>query len=146
MAIIHYKYQVGDKVKFKDKFTNPTCGCAGREGEIVEITGLGLAYNNHPSYYINGDTEGVYAERVFEGRVLPTKFFPGREESQGAITYTHKETKCDTEDSGESENLWEVISELSDIRAGCNLFSAKEQKKYHALSVAINKLRKELVK
>lgn len=69
MAIIHYKYQVGDKVKFKDKFTNPTCGCAGREGEIVEITGIAPAYNCKPCYYINGDNSTVYYERVFEGKV-----------------------------------------------------------------------------
>lgn len=37
--------------------------------------------------------------------------------------------------------LWEVISELSDIRAGYNLFDAEEYPKHHACSVAIDALR-----
>ena len=43
------------------------------------------------------------------------------------------------------ENLWEVISILFDIRAGYNLFDEDEQLKHHALTVAIKKLREELV-
>ena len=68
MAIIHYKYLVGDKVKFKDKFDRPTCGLVGREGEVVEITGLAFAYNNKPHYHINNESGVAYPESVFSGR------------------------------------------------------------------------------
>lgn len=68
MTIVH-KYKVGDKVKFKSRFTRPTCGLVGREGEIVEITGLALAYNNKPHYHINNENGVAYPESVFSGRV-----------------------------------------------------------------------------
>lgn len=37
--------------------------------------------------------------------------------------------------------LWEVISTLSDMRAGYNLFDAEEYPKHHACGVAINAIR-----
>ena len=40
------------------------------------------------------------------------------------------------------EEVWRAIRELSDIRAGYNLFDAQEVHKYHALSLAIKALRK----
>ena len=67
--MIKHAYKVGDKVKFKDKFVRPTCGLVGREGEVVEITGIALSYNNKPHYYINNIEKEVYSETVFERKV-----------------------------------------------------------------------------
>lgn len=66
-----------------------------------------------------------------------------RDEASSPCTLQDEEINCDTDDSGESEDLWGVIAELSEIRAGYDLFSSKEQAKYHALTVAINKLRED---
>ena len=68
MRNITYKYNVGDYVKFKDKFSSPTTGLVGREGTVAKITGIAPSYNNKPYYYLNGSTEEVFAESVFAGR------------------------------------------------------------------------------
>ena len=39
------------------------------------------------------------------------------------------------------EEVWDVIHELSDIRAKYNLFNEKQRPKYHACSLAIRALR-----
>ena len=39
------------------------------------------------------------------------------------------------------EEVWNAIQELSDIRAGYNLFDDEELPKYHACSLAIKALR-----
>ena len=44
-------------------------------------------------------------------------------------------------DEWNRDEVWEAIHELSDIRAGYNLFSSKERTKYHACSLAIRALR-----
>ena len=41
----------------------------------------------------------------------------------------------------DKEEVWKAIHELSDIRAGYNLFDDKEIDKYHACSLAIIALR-----
>lgn len=41
----------------------------------------------------------------------------------------------------DEKEVWEAIRELSDIRAGYNLFDEKESGKYHACTVAIKALR-----
>ena len=40
MENIIHKYEVGDEVLFKSKFTNPSCGLVGREGTWAKITGI----------------------------------------------------------------------------------------------------------
>lgn len=67
MSIINFKYQVGDKVQFKKRFTNPSCGLAWRAGTVAEITGIALSYNNKPHYYVNGVNDEVFPESVFAG-------------------------------------------------------------------------------
>ena len=42
------------------------------------------------------------------------------------------------------EEVWNAIHELSDIRAGYNLFDDKELDKYHACSLAIKALREAI--
>ena len=42
----------------------------------------------------------------------------------------------------DSEEVWDAIHELSDIRAGYNLFDENEVGKYYACSLAIKALRK----
>lgn len=73
-----------------------------------------------------------------------SKNSPSHDEAVGPIKDQPSEPKLNTGDSGASENLWDVISELSDIRAGYSVFDDEERAKYHALSVAIEKLREEL--
>lgn len=65
MSIIHYKYKVGNYVKFKAKFTNPTCELNKRAGTVAKITGFAPPYNE-PHYYINGVKDEVFPETVFE--------------------------------------------------------------------------------
>ena len=69
-----------------------------------------------------------------------SKNSPSRDEAAGPIKDQPSEPKLDTGDSGESESLLAVISELSDLRARFNVFDDEERAKYHALSVAIKKL------
>ena len=67
--MIEHKYKVGDKVKFKSKFTRPTCGLVWRAGTEAVITGIARSYNNKPHYKVNGVDDEVFPERVFEGKV-----------------------------------------------------------------------------
>ena len=142
MTIVH-KYKVGDKVRFKSKFPSPTTGLVGREGTVAEITGIGLNYNNKPHYYIDNITGGVFAESCFAGLATESEFRAQLTLDAEVDKEQGLETKCDVDDSGEPESLWDIIAELSEIRAGYNLFSDKERAKYHALTVAISKLREE---
>ena len=143
MKTIVHKYKVGDKVRFKSNFPSPTTGLVGREGTVAEITGIGLNYNNKPHYYIDNITGGVFAESCFAGLATESEFLAQQALDPEVDKEQGPETKCDTGDSDESENIQDIIAELSEIRAGYNLFSYKERAKYHALTVAINKLREE---
>jgi hypothetical protein len=91
--MITYKYNVGDVVKFKDKFHSPTCGLKGLEGTtgVVEER---RDYNG-PCYKLAGG-DGFYKETCFEGPAL-SKNFTCRDEAVGADTLLRPETKCDTE-------------------------------------------------
>ena len=60
-----YKYKVGNYVKFKTKFTNPTCELKKRVGTVAKITGFAPPYSE-PHYYINGVKDEVFPETVFE--------------------------------------------------------------------------------
>ena len=69
MRNITYKYKVGDKVKFKSKFKNPSCGLVWRAGTVAEITEIARSYNNKPHYKVNGVDDEVFPETVFAGKV-----------------------------------------------------------------------------
>ena len=88
---------------------------------------------------------GWWAEENLVLKPQPTKNSLCCDESSAATKYQGPSSKLNTGDSGESENLWEVISELSDLRSRFNVFDDEERAKYHALSVAIKKLREGLV-
>lgn len=75
MRNITYKYNVGDYVKFKSKFSSPTCGLVGREGTIAKITGLAPSYNNKPHYYLDNNICGAYRESCFAGLATESEFF-----------------------------------------------------------------------
>lgn len=66
--MIVHKFNIGDTVLFKHKFTNPTCGLVGREATWAKITGIAFSYNNKPHYYLDGDDTTVYPESLFVGR------------------------------------------------------------------------------
>ena len=65
--MIVHKFEVGDTVLFKHKFTNPSCGLVGREGTWAKVTGIAPSYNNKPHYYLEG-SDSVYPETLFVGR------------------------------------------------------------------------------
>lgn len=109
MKNITYKYNVGDYVKFKDKFSSPTCGLVGREGTTAKIAGRALPYNNRPHYYLEGEA-AIFPETCFAGLATEPVNSPSRDEAVGADTLQGLETKCDTEDFGESESKWYRIS------------------------------------
>jgi hypothetical protein len=104
MIIIHYKYNAGDVVKFKDKFHSPTCGLVGREGTTAKIAGRALPYNNRPHYYLEGE-EAIFPETCFAGLATEPVNSLSRDEAVGADTLQGPETKYDTGDSGEFEVL-----------------------------------------
>jgi hypothetical protein len=93
MRNITYKYNLGDVVKFKDKFHSPTCGLKGLEGTTAVIADR-RDYNG-PCYELAGG-DGFYKETCFEGPAL-SKFLTQRDEAIGADTLQGPETKCDTE-------------------------------------------------
>lgn len=96
MKNITYKYNVGDIVKFKDKF-HPTASCdlfalAGTTARITQRVDYGK-----PTYCIEGH-DGVFAERCFEGLSSEaSKNSLCRDEAVGADTLQGPETKCDTD-------------------------------------------------
>jgi hypothetical protein len=98
MRNITYKYSVGDYVRFKSKFTNPTCGLVWRAGTVAKITGIAKAYNNRPHYYVNGVEDEVFPESVFAGLAPEAaKNDLCRDEATVADNFTGPETKHDTE-------------------------------------------------
>lgn len=100
---IKHKYKVGDKVKIRENLLNPTCGLLKLRGQVVEITGIAPSYNNRPHYYVAA-ADSIFPERVFEGLATEPVNSPSRDEAVGADTLQGLETKCDTGDSGESED------------------------------------------
>lgn len=103
--MLEYKYNVGDYVKFKDKFNSPTTGLVGREGTIVKITGIAPSYNNKPHYYIDGNISTVYTEGCFAGLVTEAEFLAQQALASKAVKEQGSETTGDTGDSGEFEVL-----------------------------------------
>lgn len=63
--MLEYKYKVGNYVKFKSKFTNPTRELKERAGTVAKITGFAPPYTE-PHYYLNGVKDEVFPETVFE--------------------------------------------------------------------------------
>ncbi len=103
MKEVIYKYNVGDYVRFKDKFSSPTTGLVGREGTIAKVTGIAFAYNNKPHYYIN-DIEGeVFTETCFAGLATESEFLAQLTLGAKVDKKQGPETECDVDDSGESE-------------------------------------------
>jgi hypothetical protein len=64
--MLEYKYKVGNYVKFKTQFINPTRELKARAGTVAKITGFAPPYNNRLYYYINGVKDEVFPETVFE--------------------------------------------------------------------------------
>ena len=63
--MLEYKYKIGNYVKFKTKFPNPTRELKERAGTVAKITGFAPPYDE-PHYYINGSKDEVFPETVFE--------------------------------------------------------------------------------
>jgi len=104
MRNITYKYNVGDYVRFKDKFNSPSStGLVGREGTIAKITGIAPSYNNKPHYYLDNNICGAYRESCFAGLATESEFHAQLALDAEVGTLQGTETKGDTDDSGESE-------------------------------------------
>lgn len=101
MRDIEFKYNVGDYVRFKNKFPSSTTGLVGREGTIAKITGIAPSYNNKPHYYLDDNICGAYKESCFEGLASGSEFLAQQALTSGVDTLQGPETKCDTGDSGE---------------------------------------------
>lgn len=101
-----FKFDRGDHVSFVygSVFSPSKIGmfeAVVNGGKIISRKSSGSS--GGPEYRVDGFT-GWWPEKYL---VLVSKGPENLhccEESQGAITYTHKETKCDTEDSGASED------------------------------------------
>jgi hypothetical protein len=93
MRNIIYKYNLGDIIKFKDKFHSPTCGLKGLEGAtgIVEER---RDYNG-PCYKLVG-MDSFCKESCFEGPAL-SKNFTYREETAQVSKLLSSEAKLCTE-------------------------------------------------
>ena len=82
MKNITPKYNVGDYVRFKDKFNSPTTGLIGREGTITKITGIAPSYNNKPHYYLDNNICGAYVESCFAGLATEAEFLAQLDKEQ----------------------------------------------------------------
>ncbi len=118
MKKITYKYNIGDYVRFKDKLApTASCGLAEKAGSIAKIT---ERFDYGSACYALEGHEGVFTENCFEGLASEaSKNSPYREEIVGADTLQGPETKCDTEDSGESKNKaeWFIVNHSIPIYA-----------------------------
>lgn len=97
MSIIHYKYNVGDVVKFKVRF-HPSASCELKKlaGTTAKITGHAPAYNNKPHYHLNGVNSTAYPETCFSGLATELVNSLCRDEAPQVDTEQGNETKCDT--------------------------------------------------
>lgn len=137
-----FKFEKGDHVSFVygSVFSPNPDGiyqAVVNGGKVIARKGCGSS--GGPEYRVAGFS-GWWAEENLVLVSRGSKNSPRCDEAGGPIKDQPVESKCDIEDSGESENLWDVISELSDLRARFNVFDDEERAKYHALSVAIKKL------
>ena len=107
MRNITYKYNLGDVVRFKSKFhESASCGLAelaGTQGVVEDRRDY-----NGPCYKLAG-MDQFFTEKCFDGSVA-SKFFTQRDEDSKVATLQGPETKCDTEDSSESDSKWYRIS------------------------------------
>ena len=111
MRNIIYKYNVGDYVKFKDKFhSTASCDLKKLAGTTAIITGRALPYNNKPFYHLNDNDHTAYPETCFAGLATESEFLAQSSLADEVDTLQGPETKCDTGDSGESESKWYRIS------------------------------------
>lgn len=97
MSIIYHKYNVGDYIKFKSKFTNPSCSLVRRAGTIAKITGYALPYNDKPHYYLNNVEDEVFPESCFVGLATESEFRVQCLLDSEIDTLQSPETKYDTE-------------------------------------------------
>lgn len=67
MRTVNYKYNIGDTIKFKDKFhPSASCGLKNLEGTTAEVVER-VDYNG-PCYRIKGH-DSFFQERCFAGLV-----------------------------------------------------------------------------
>lgn len=80
MKQIKHKYNIGDTVKFKDKY-HPTASCDlhERAGTTAKIRGYAPSYYNKLHYYLEGAVDYV-GDRVID-IVFPEEVFAGLAES-----------------------------------------------------------------
>ena len=117
MRNITYKYNVGDFVVFKDKFSpSASTDLKNYVGQVVMITEC-RDYNG-PCYRLEG-YDGFFTETCFAGLATTHVDTPCGSIECEVVTHQGSETSCDTGDSGASddnaadsaeENKWYRIS------------------------------------
>ena len=89
MRNITYKYNLGDIVKFKDKFhSTASCDLKKLAGTTATITSRALPYNNKPFYHLNDNDHTAYPETCFAGLATEPVNPPSRDEAVGADNFT----------------------------------------------------------
>lgn len=141
-----FKFEKGDHVSFVygSVFSPNAYGAyqaVVNGGKVIARKGCGSS--GGPEYRVAGFS-GWWAEENLVLVSRGSKNSPSCDEAGGPTKDQPGEPKRDTGDSGEPEDFSLIISELSDLRARFNVFDDEERAKYHALSVAIKKLREEL--
>ena len=98
MRNITYKYNVGDYVKFKDKFhSTASCDLKKLAGTTATITGRALPYNNKPFYHLNNNDHTAYPETCFAGLATESEFCAQQALDSEVDKEQGPETECDTE-------------------------------------------------
>ena len=111
MKNITYKYNLGDVVKFKDKFhPNASYGLKKLAGTTATITGHALPYNDKPFYYLNDNDHTAYPETCFAGLATVSVDTPDGTIECRLVSNQGLEYSRDTEQSGEPGGKWYHIS------------------------------------
>jgi hypothetical protein len=108
MSTCTYKYNVGDTIKFKDKF-HPTASCG--LAELAGTTAKVIARQDYdgPAYKLEGH-EGFFTEKCFAGLSYEPEFHSWELADDGVATQQPSDSLSDTEASGASTDTAEWLT------------------------------------
>lgn len=115
MRKITYKYNIGDTVRFKNKF-HPTASCGLREvaGQVARI--VDRKDYAGPAYAIEGFPNTFYKEACFAGRVVLSVDTPEGTINTEIVKQQDAETNYVTGHPGEiNEAKWQVAGTFDDF-------------------------------